>query len=1046
MESSDGSSSGSMLLSDQSFLPGFAGPFLVVGQTLSGYPIRAMLSSPNGIVSSVKQLSLHTSIGVFGSNSNVASGFAGSSVMPLDERSKHYTEPASCGYPHGNCQTWHGTNSVCVGMFGPCDCAAGQFGEKGQCPTQLISLRHNKVERARAVQLTIYLSSLEAITRTLVLSSFRPVTDTFGLRLDTPYKVTSVSIASNETFSLLDVDVILVSDLSVVYRSAYRTRYTISPQVTHIPLTADSASGKCGYLYGGCRERHGSNSLCDLSSLSCKCANSDALVSASDLCAPTTLSTTPVVTLSPSKPAVQLAEVWFLSLSSDALKVMEGVKNYNVSIGILEENVAIAITVVPKTPDSIKISRYDEDGTISINGESAAGSLSSVLQSSLPFPLCLQVFVGLQTFNVCIYQRQLPHIVGLSSSSCHNHKHGLSNCVHEGEITIVGEHFFDQVTVGYVGERLCQPYLVGTSGIVCELPANDLTLQDLGVRVMHSGQLVEARPTHYISFSGPIVTSFESESCVSLSSLHIRDCPQMGNFILTIQGLNFGNHTAVMIGEKECLNALHIGSGLTCVVPRGFGNHRVLLHRVGVSPFISKISEVLLLSYYQDKLINYECVADMCICRSGFVQTNYSEDGKPICRICPKGADCIRMGTTLQNLKGLQGYYTADKGVFYACEHVACLGERCMQGHHGKLCGQCSTNYYRSTETRRNKEICQRCPATNWLIVLGRVSVILVVLMQNIFFMVKSQGTVFFALWQKVVISTFHVNYIILHFDFGTSDSVHWLRHVLGAVSSVDSPLSTITCGTSRSDSLFIQGLISLFLPIVFFLLSTFTIVLSMARLNKNEQYLSLDVKNNIKVSIVAIALFVYPAVSWQGFQLFNCRLFGADRFLHLDPGSECFTLAYWKLHGPLGVLFVLMWIIGTPLYIFRKLYQKRAIFPPEQTQSFLLGYKQAGICYYWELVVMARKLLLTMIAVFGGENLNLKLSLAMLVCIISLGLQLSYTPFVHSSLNRLENASLITSFAIIYVGNSFAFHFTFLLVVSLPPHSIHSIQSIHPI
>ena len=64
------------------------------------------------------------------------------------------------------------------------------------------------------------------------------------------------------------------------------------------------------------------------------------------------------------------------------------------------------------------------------------------------------------------------------------------------------------------------------------------------------------------------------------------------------------------------------------------------------------------------------------------------------CVSCPIGADCIRMGTTIQNVTPAEGYFMGFDRTgqfFYPClNNDACLGGFCADGYTGSACTECT--------------------------------------------------------------------------------------------------------------------------------------------------------------------------------------------------------------------------------------------------------------------------------------------------------------------------------------------------------------------
>ena len=95
------------------------------------------------------------------------------------------------------------------------------------------------------------------------------------------------------------------------------------------------------------------------------------------------------------------------------------------------------------------------------------------------------------------------------------------------------------------------------------------------------------------------------------------------------------------------------------------------------------------------------------------------------------------------------------------------------------------------------------------------------------------------------------------------------------------------------------------------------------------------------------------------------------------------------------------------------KVYEKRT----NQKYGFLyLGYKSGT--FYWEIVIIYRKVFVVMIAVFFETvSEEVQALLILLLLCVSLGLQFRFTPYLTRTLNYMETLSLCSALLTIYVG-----------------------------
>jgi hypothetical protein len=114
------------------------------------------------------------------------------------------------------------------------------------------------------------------------------------------------------------------------------------------------------------------------------------------------------------------------------------------------------------------------------------------------------------------------------------------------------------------------------------------------------------------------------------------------------------------------------------------------------------------------------------------------------------------------------------------------------------------------------------------------------------------------------------------------------------------------------------------------------------------------------------------------------------------------------------------VWIFGLPLLCLGLLYRSRERLTAESIQikySFLYkGYRPE--LYYWEFVILYRKVILVCTAVFLTTVSTLVQALSVLaVLLVCLFLQIVVKPFRTPAFNKLEIKSILVSLVTIYVG-----------------------------
>ena len=157
------------------------------------------------------------------------------------------------------------------------------------------------------------------------------------------------------------------------------------------------------------------------------------------------------------------------------------------------------------------------------------------------------------------------------------------------------------------------------------------------------------------------------------------------------------------------------------------------------------------------------------------------------------------------------------------------------------------------------------------------------------------------------------------------------------------------------------------------------------------------------------ILLVSFPAASTKAMQHFKCiQLDEQVKWLDVDYRVRCGSASHFTHMLP-AVLGILMYPIGVPLLLLCLVCQQRQhLNHPlvEERLGFLYSsYKKKY--YYWEIVEIVRKLLLTSCIIFVGDGTSSQVLVGLLVSIVSLSLHLSLQPFAENTDDHIQTMSL---------------------------------------
>ncbi|EQC28835.1 hypothetical protein SDRG_13515 [Saprolegnia diclina VS20] len=186
------------------------------------------------------------------------------------------------------------------------------------------------------------------------------------------------------------------------------------------------------------------------------------------------------------------------------------------------------------------------------------------------------------------------------------------------------------------------------------------------------------------------------------------------------------------------------------------------------------------------------------------------------------------------------------------------------------------------------------------------------------------------------------------------------------------------------------------------------------------------EIHDKSVLSIIVLMFLIHPGVTKQIFQLFSCSELGMDEhgvvmaFLDADLDIPCYDSSHYKWMLCVGLPSVVGITFGIPGFAFGVLRARRATLDDPRTQlqfGFLYdGYKLAH--YYWEIWIMMRKVLVSMVSVFlkawgtGPQSLG-----ATGLIFAALYMHMEATPYELDVVNNLEQTSLLTCLFTMYFG-----------------------------
>jgi len=304
-------------------------------------------------------------------------------------------------------------------------------------------------------------------------------------------------------------------------------------------------------------------------------------------------------------------------------------------------------------------------------------------------------------------------------------------------------------------------------------------------------------------------------------------------------------------------------------------------------------------------------------------------------------------------------------------------------------------------------------PAYNWFLLFVFLSVAIAFFSYLVIQASKGKSLVSVAL--KVILNHLQVLAFLGDYNVRWPETMHRLFQTGGAT-TVDSQMYSINCalGTGFYDVL----LLFIFLPVIVcgFMAMGYAFLYYWDSLKETEcqKYIG-DRKrlyNSLTRSILIVLYVLHAGIAHKVIQVWNCREIEGISVLVSDVSVRCYTNRWWG-YATFCVVYLFLYIIGSIFVILYFLHHNKAKFGFDTSQSHaakkyqFMYYGYRFTRYYWEIIIMARKLLVVAIAVFFG--VGLQVFFGVVIMYTSVMFHSLYHPFEDTRIQFLETVSLWT-------------------------------------
>lgn len=405
----------------------------------------------------------------------------------------------------------------------------------------------------------------------------------------------------------------------------------------------------------------------------------------------------------------------------------------------------------------------------------------------------------------------------------------------------------------------------------------------------------------------------------------------------------------------------------------------------------------------------------------------FSLDPAQPCVSCPSHLTCYGNYTMVPD----SGYWRPDPtlNLVFQCPYPdACLGSPaslmqvslvgiCGTGYSGNMCTVCAESY-----SREGKYKCGKCPSLTSNVIVSTLIILTALAIGALVIIIAIRGAtrprseiaihlkIFMNYLQMVVVAaSLNINWPdFVSLFLNGQDSAGAMAEQLFSVDCImqDFSVKSVYYTKLQSTALIPAGL--LFLAIIVW--SAISICSRVA-----------NIWHKVVASLVMILFIMHPSLTKAMFALYSCKeIKPGELWLVADFSLRCWNTEHIRSILIVSIPGIVVWIIGLPVVCLLILYRLRRGLLDPMTQlkfSFLYkGYHQKW--YFWEFVILYRKVALVCAAVFLSTVAIMVQALSVLaVLLIALFFQLQIQPFNLPVFNRLELKSILVSSVTIYAG-----------------------------
>ncbi|CAG9330614.1 unnamed protein product [Blepharisma stoltei] len=414
------------------------------------------------------------------------------------------------------------------------------------------------------------------------------------------------------------------------------------------------------------------------------------------------------------------------------------------------------------------------------------------------------------------------------------------------------------------------------------------------------------------------------------------------------------------------------------------------------------------------------------VCGPGYYSLNPTNTE---CIACPSHSATCYGNYTIVPQKGYWRPHNMSDNFMECPKPSSCLGSPlpphlsftglCHEGYTGNLCQACASGY-----SRTSTNTCGKCPdpVSNAFKVIGIVLVMVIVwgvmvkTTRNSAYKPKSVQSIYI----KIFVNYLQLVMLMTTFHLQWPSSVSQLFLVQNDTGSVSQEFFSYDCfldeGQGNNQVYFSKLVIMSIIPIIIAIIS----VLFWGSVAIYKKTLT-SFKNDLTSTIVILLFLYHPNLVKSMFAMFSCREIEEGEYWLIDNlDIRCWDDRHIFYSVTVAAPSILVWGIGIPTlslyFLWRNKRRLDSISVRLQFGFLFNGYKAKS--YYWELVILYRKILIVCCSVFlANISTSIQALTIMMLLLFCLYSQSIVQPYDGNALNEMETRSILVATVTIYCG-----------------------------